>query len=162
MNGAKSLVHTLLAAGVDTCFANPGTSEMHFVAALDQVPGMRCVLGLQENVVTGMADGYFRIARKPAHQRAQAMHGEDGSHGVASALGDGLLALPYFRILPQPLQLREPQRCFGLGKQFIEDQVALRAVLLDQRRGQWCRRGVFRVDDRIQALDHCCLLAALA
>ncbi|MCD2513763.1 acetolactate synthase large subunit [Comamonas endophytica] len=66
MNGAKSLVKTLLAAGVDTCFANPGTSEMHFVAALDQVPGMKCVLGLQENVVTGMADGYFRIARKPA------------------------------------------------------------------------------------------------
>src|SRR5690606_8734409 len=47
MNGAKSLVKTLLAAGVDTCFANPGTSEMHFVAALDQVPGMKCVLGLQ-------------------------------------------------------------------------------------------------------------------
>ncbi|GAB2487893.1 acetolactate synthase large subunit [Comamonas humi] len=66
MNGAKSLVQTLLAAGVDTCFANPGTSEMHFVAALDQIPGMQCVLGLQENVVTGMADGYFRIARKPA------------------------------------------------------------------------------------------------
>lgn len=66
MNGAHSLVHTLLKSGVDTCFANPGTSEMHFVAALDQIPGMHCVLGLQENVVTGMADGYWRIARKPA------------------------------------------------------------------------------------------------
>ncbi|WP_338929109.1 acetolactate synthase large subunit (plasmid) [Roseomonas mucosa] len=66
MNGAHSLVHTLLQSGVDTCFANPGTSEMHFVAALDQIPGMRCVLGLQENVVTGMADGYWRMARKPA------------------------------------------------------------------------------------------------
>lgn len=66
MNGAHSLVHTLLRAGVDTCFANPGTSEMHFVAALDQVPGMHCVLGLQENIVTGMADGYWRIMRKPA------------------------------------------------------------------------------------------------
>ncbi|GAB2828305.1 acetolactate synthase large subunit [Comamonas piscis] len=66
MNGAHSLVKTLLAAGVDACFANPGTSEMHFVAALDQIPGMHCVLGLQENVVTGMADGYYRIARKPA------------------------------------------------------------------------------------------------
>ena len=54
MNGAKSLVETLLRSGVDTCFANPGTSEMHFVAALDQSTGMRCVLGLQENVVTGM------------------------------------------------------------------------------------------------------------
>lgn len=66
MNGAQSLVETLLASGVDTCFANPGTSEMHFVAALDQSAGMRCVLGLQENVVTGMADGYWRIAGKPA------------------------------------------------------------------------------------------------
>jgi acetolactate synthase-1/2/3 large subunit len=66
MNGAHSLVHTLLASGIDTCFANPGTSEMHFVAALDEIPGMRCVLGLQENVVTGMADGYWRIAGKPA------------------------------------------------------------------------------------------------
>src|SRR5688500_9673028 len=66
MNGAASLVRTLLASGIDTCFANPGTSEMHFVAALDQIPGMRCVLGLHENVVTGMADGYWRIAGKPA------------------------------------------------------------------------------------------------
>jgi acetolactate synthase-1/2/3 large subunit len=66
MNGAASLVETLIASGVDTCFANPGTSEMHFVAALDQRPGIHCVLGLQENVVTGMADGYWRLARKPA------------------------------------------------------------------------------------------------
>lgn len=66
MNGAETLVHTLLGSGVEVCFANPGTSEMHFVAALDRIPGMRCVLGLQENVVTGMADGYFRMTRKPA------------------------------------------------------------------------------------------------
>jgi acetolactate synthase-1/2/3 large subunit len=66
MNGAESLVRTLLASGVEVCFANPGTSEMHFVAALDRIPGMRCVLGLQENVVTGAADGYWRIAGKPA------------------------------------------------------------------------------------------------
>ncbi|MBC5767856.1 acetolactate synthase large subunit [Ramlibacter albus] len=66
MNGARSVVETLLGAGVDTCFANPGTSEMHFVAALDQARGMHCVLGLQENVVTGMADGYWRMAGKPA------------------------------------------------------------------------------------------------
>lgn len=66
MNGARSLVQTLLAGGIDTCFANPGTSEMHFVAALDQSPGMHCVLGLHETVVTGMADGYYRMAGKPA------------------------------------------------------------------------------------------------
>ncbi len=51
---------------MDTCFANPGTSEMHFVAALDRIPGMRCVLALQENVVTGAADGYYRMTGKPA------------------------------------------------------------------------------------------------
>ena len=66
MNGAESLVHTLLKSGVDTCFCNPGTSEMHFVAALDRVPGMRCVLGLFEGVVTGAADGYARMSGKPA------------------------------------------------------------------------------------------------
>jgi len=66
VNGAESLVHTLLASGVEVCFANPGTSEMHFVAALDRIPGMRCILGLQENVVTGMADGYWRMTGKPA------------------------------------------------------------------------------------------------
>lgn len=66
MNGAESLVRTLLAAGVDTCFANPGTSEMHFVAALDRVPGMRCVLAMFEGVATGAADGYARLAGKPA------------------------------------------------------------------------------------------------
>ena len=60
--GAPQAERCLVAAGVDVCFANPGTSEMHFVAALDQHAGMRCVLGLQENVVTGMADGYWRIA----------------------------------------------------------------------------------------------------
>ncbi len=66
MNGAESLVRTLLAGGVDTCFANPGTSEIHLVAALDRVPEMRCVLGLFEGVVTGAADGYARMAEKPA------------------------------------------------------------------------------------------------
>jgi len=66
MNGAESLVRTLLAGGIDVCFTNPGTSEMHFVAALDSVPGMRCVLGLFEGVVTGAADGYYRMAERPA------------------------------------------------------------------------------------------------
>jgi acetolactate synthase-1/2/3 large subunit len=82
MNGARSLVETLIASGVDTCFANPGTSEMHFVAALDQTPGVRCVLGLQENVVTGMADGYWRIARRPA---ATMLHCGPGlANGIAN------------------------------------------------------------------------------
>ena len=66
MNGAESLVRTLVAGGVDVCFTNPGTSEMHFVAALDRVEGMRCILGLFEGVVTGAADGYFRMKGRPA------------------------------------------------------------------------------------------------
>lgn len=66
MNGAESLVKTLVGGGVDVCFANPGTSEMHFVAALDKVPGIRCVLCLFEGVATGAADGYGRMMDKPA------------------------------------------------------------------------------------------------
>ena len=65
-SGAESLVQTFVDAGVDVCFANPGTSEMHFVAALDTNPEMRCVLGLFEGIVTGAADGYGRMAGKPA------------------------------------------------------------------------------------------------
>src|SRR6516164_3547400 len=66
MNGAESLLRTLVGSGVEVCFGNPGTSEMHFVAALDRVEGMRVVLGLFEGAVTGMADGYGRMAEKPA------------------------------------------------------------------------------------------------
>jgi acetolactate synthase-1/2/3 large subunit len=66
MNGAESLVGSLIKGGIDACFANPGTSEMHIVAALDRVPEMRCVLGLFEGVVTGAADGYARMTGKPA------------------------------------------------------------------------------------------------
>lgn len=83
MNGAESLVRTLVASGVEVCFANPGTSEMHFVAALDRVPGMRCVLGLFEGVVTGAADGYWRMADKPA---ATLLH-------LGPGLGNGLANL---------------------------------------------------------------------
>ncbi|MBV9659971.1 MAG: acetolactate synthase large subunit [Acidimicrobiales bacterium] len=66
VNGAHALLHTLVAGGVDTCFMNPGTSEMHFVAALDGVPEMRGVLTLFEGVATGAADGYARMAERPA------------------------------------------------------------------------------------------------
>src|SRR5580698_7763168 len=66
MNGAESLIRTLVAGGVNVCFTNPGTSEIHLVAALDRVSEMRCVLGLFEGVVTGAADGYARMAERPA------------------------------------------------------------------------------------------------
>jgi acetolactate synthase-1/2/3 large subunit len=82
MNGAESLVRTLLVSGVDTCFANPGTSEMHFVAALDKVEGMRCVLGIAETVVTGCADGYARMTGTPA---ATLMHCGPGlANGISN------------------------------------------------------------------------------
>lgn len=66
MNGAESVVRSLHAGGVEICFANPGTSEMQFVDALDRTKLMHCVLGLFEGVVTGAADGYARMAGKPA------------------------------------------------------------------------------------------------
>src|SRR5580704_941338 len=65
MNGAESLIRTLVAGEVDTCFSNPGTSEIHIVAALDSIPEMRCVLGLFEGVATGAADGYARMRGQP-------------------------------------------------------------------------------------------------
>ncbi len=111
MNGAESLVHTLLGAGVEVCFANPGTSEMHFVAALDRIPGMKCVLGLQENVVTGMADGYWRMAGKPAatllHCGPGLANGLANLHnarrarsGIVNCVGD---QATYHRIFDAPL-----------------------------------------------------------
>ncbi|HEV7469390.1 MAG: Benzoylformate decarboxylase [Pseudonocardia sp.] len=82
MNGAEALLRTLLGGGVDVCFANPGTSEMHFVAALDTVPEMRGVLTLFEGVATGAADGYARMAGKPA---ATLLHlGPGLGNGVAN------------------------------------------------------------------------------
>ena len=64
--GAVALLETASAAGVEVCFANPGTTEMPLVAALDRVPGVRAVLGLFEGVCTGAADGYGRLTRRPA------------------------------------------------------------------------------------------------
>src|SRR5713101_3095953 len=66
MNGAESLIRTALDAGIEVCFANPGTTEMPLVAALDAVDGMRAVLGLFEGVCSGAADGYARMTERPA------------------------------------------------------------------------------------------------
>jgi acetolactate synthase-1/2/3 large subunit len=83
VNGAQALINTLVDDGVDVCFANPGTSEMHFVAALDTVPQMRGVLTLFEGIATGAADGYARIAGRPA---AVLLH-------LGPGLGNGLANL---------------------------------------------------------------------
>lgn len=65
MNGAHALLKTLAANKVTTCFANPGTSEMHFVAGLDDAPDIRAVLCLFEGVATGAADGFARVSGSP-------------------------------------------------------------------------------------------------
>jgi len=83
MNGAEAIIQVLSDSGVDVCFANPGTSEMHMVAAIDGQPKMRAVLGLFEGVVTGAADGYGRMADKPA---ATLLH-------LGAGLGNGLANL---------------------------------------------------------------------
>ena len=82
MNGAQALIRTLVDCGVDQCFMNPGTSEMHFVAALDSVPEMRSTLALYEGVATGGADGYARMTGRPA---ATLLHlGPGLGNGVAN------------------------------------------------------------------------------
>ena len=97
MNGAQSLVKTLVDCGVDICFANPGTSEMHFVAALDSVNGLHPVLCLFEGVATGAADGYGRIAGKPA---ATLMHlGPGLANGLANLHNARRAATPVVNIV---------------------------------------------------------------
>jgi acetolactate synthase-1/2/3 large subunit len=93
MNGAQALIRTLVGAGVDICFANPGTSEMHFVAALDDVPDMRAVLTLFEGVATGAADGYARMTGRPA---ATLLH-------LGPGMGNGLANLHNARRARTPM-----------------------------------------------------------
>ena len=93
MNGAEALIQTLKDCGVDTCFANPGTSEMQLVAAIDGQHGMRAILGLFEGVVTGAADGYGRMADKPA---ATLLH-------LGPGLGNGLANLHNARRAASPV-----------------------------------------------------------
>ena len=91
--GAQALIRTLVTSGVSTCFTNPGTSEMHFVAALDSVPEMRAVLALFEGVATGAADGYARMADAPA---ATLLH-------LGPGLGNGLANLHNARRAKTPV-----------------------------------------------------------
>jgi acetolactate synthase I/II/III large subunit len=99
MNGAESLIRTLVAGGVDACFTNPGTSEMHLVAALDRVTEIRCVLGLFEGVVTGAADGYARMAEKPA---STLLHlGPGLANGVANLHNASRAQVPIVNLVGQ-------------------------------------------------------------
>src|ERR1700678_3762673 len=99
MNGAESLMRSLLAGGVETCFTNPGTSEIHLVAALDRTPEIRCVLGLFEGVVTGAADGYARLAEKPA---CPLLHlGPGFANGVANLHNASRAQVPIVNLIGQ-------------------------------------------------------------
>src|ERR1700683_3483042 len=93
MNGAQALIRTLAGCGVNVCYSNPGRSEMHFVAALDTVPELRGVLCLFEGVATGAADGYGRMAGRPA---AALLH-------LGPGLGNGLANLHNARRAGTPL-----------------------------------------------------------
>lgn len=99
MNGAEALIRTLVGGGVDVCFTNPGTSEMHIVAALDRSDGMRPVLGLFEGVVTAAADGYARMAEKPA---CTLLHlGPGFANGVANLHNASRAQVPIVNIIGQ-------------------------------------------------------------
>ncbi|MDA0346461.1 MAG: acetolactate synthase large subunit [Verrucomicrobia bacterium] len=99
MTGAESLIRTLLDGGVDTCFMNPGTSEIHFVSALDTHPEMKSILCLFEGVVTGCADGYARMAGKPA---ASLLHlGPGLGNGIANLHNAKKAFMPMVNIVGQ-------------------------------------------------------------
>src|SRR2546426_11500072 len=99
MNGAESLVRTLVAGGIETCFTNPGTSEIHIVAALDRMTEMRCVLGLVEAIVTGAADGYARMAGKPA---CTLLHlGPGFANGLANLHNASRAQVPIINVIGQ-------------------------------------------------------------
>ena len=100
VNGAESLIRTLIDAGLTVCFANPGTTEMPMVRALDDVPGMRAVLGLFEGVCTGAADGYARMTGRPA---LTLLHlGPGFANGIANLHNARRAALPPLASLQRP------------------------------------------------------------
>jgi acetolactate synthase I/II/III large subunit len=99
MNGAENLIRALVGSGVDTCFTNPGTSEIHLVAALDRITEVRCVLGLFEGVVTGAADGYARMTGKPA---CTLLHlGPGFSNGLANLHNASRAQVPIINVIGQ-------------------------------------------------------------
>ncbi len=99
MNGAENLIRALIASGVDTCFTNPGTSEIHLVAALDRITEVRCVLGLFEGVVTGAADGYARMTEKPAWTLLHL--GPGFSNGLANLHNASRAQVPIINVIGQ-------------------------------------------------------------
>ena len=99
MNGAQMLMNTLIENGIEVCFGNPGTSEMHLVDAISKTDKMRSVLCLFEGVVTGAADGYARMAGKPA---ATLLHlGPGLANGLANIHNAKRARTPMLNIIGQ-------------------------------------------------------------
>ena len=134
MNGAESLVHSLLKSGVTTCFSNPGTSEMHFVAALDRVPGMHCVLGLFEGVVTGAADFVRPLRAEHWWQAHVAYHG-----GVA--LGPRVVGGHLAGLQPHRRAMGSLSRLGGRGASW---PLAIRSILANGRARWPSEHGLLR------------------
>lgn len=145
MNGADVLCDVLLTNGVDVCFANPGTSEMHFVAALDRNPQMRCVLGLFEGVVTGAADGYGRMKDRPA---ATLLH-------LGPGLANGLANLHNARRARTPLvNIVGDQASYHLA---LDAPLTSDIESLARPMSQWTRRvtgATMLATDATQAISH--------
>ncbi len=106
MNGAESLIHTLIASGVEVCFANAGTSEIHFVLAFDKIKGIRCILGMAETVVTGCADGYARMAGKPAMTLVHC--GPGFANGIANLHNARRASTPMLNIVGDQASFHRP------------------------------------------------------
>jgi len=106
MNGAQSLFQALTDAGLDTCFANPGTSEMQLVYEMGRTDAVRPILCLQENVVTGAADGYARMARKPAFTLLHV--GSGFANGIANLHNAGRGNTPIVNIVGANATYHQP------------------------------------------------------
>jgi acetolactate synthase-1/2/3 large subunit len=109
MNGAQALFKALTDAGLDTCFANPGTSEMHLVYEIGRTPGVRAVLCLQENTVTGAADGYARMAGKPAFTLLHV--GSGFANSIANLHNAGRASTPMVNIVGANATYHQPNYC---------------------------------------------------
>ena len=106
MNGAQALFKALTDAGLDTCFANPGTSEMQLVYEMGKTDTVRPVLCLQENVVTGAADGYARMACKPAFTLLHV--GSGFANGIANLHNAGRANTPIVNIVGANATYHQP------------------------------------------------------
>ena len=106
MNGAQSLFKALTDAGLDTCFANPGTSEMQLVYEMGRSDAVRPILCLQENVVTGAADGYARMAGKPAFTLLHV--GSGFANGIANLHNAGRANTPVVNVVGANATYHQP------------------------------------------------------